>query len=706
MLPNILLIEDMNIPGFSNAPRHGVEWIPDTMLDATLANPLDVSVPENAEMPQNRAYEVGAVPQLNLVDFPNTLAPYVPTWTHPFEAFPEPTMGWLGELPPELFRVFISSIPLADVATLAQVSRSMSAVLTTGCSPYASLLPLVERAWTDQIDMADVVLTLAVVEAMPVRLRAGALLAVASTQVVCPKASSGEDLTADAWAEVITRTRDAVYKEIEPQAQLPMLVDLDVVAWNVLFFKPMANSARDPLLKDACNRMLRMPSACWPIVLDAAVSRARALAWLDMQAVVADDAICFPAISDSVAVVLAAHPALLAEEVLMLDVMRKRFGLTEDQYVRLVRPMEAMRLFCIRENTTLAFSDFWNSYPIADPILREMVEAISLEKRIASFWITGLPPRTTIAFATRCGSGDNEAINEVARWRAKSASFFLKMEFAACVAPDSGLPSEASAQLLMDAISTLIRKMKSRHNVQTCLSRIFEQPLRFQPVLLARWAEAIHWNRENAAYVPLLAPISEWCADTVKVMVSNKEYVNATRACVAELSAYVKIYNLDWEKIEPILDTVTRKVFDTMPSEAWGTMLAYLDRMSMKMGGHSWISKDTLHRLNGTFLKNPRAVLRDASGIFFQTLCKKAGRIFDELPDLVDGNTSTVDRLLDRLGVSLPSRELALRMIVFNVGMRTPDGTPHLHAVVRAELKRAGFTDRQSLAYALIGRRR
>jgi hypothetical protein len=694
----------MNIPGYSSAPYHGDESIVDRILDSAVADPPDVNAPQNAGVSPNLPYEVGTVPQLNIADFPAALAPYVPTWAHPYARFPEANMGWLGELPPELFRMFLTSVSLADVATLARASRSLSAILSSASSPYAALLPLIEQAWTDDIDIAHVVRMLAAIEMMPLPLRPDAFRAAASTQGVEPKFASPAYAIASAWEEAIMRTRDRVYEEIDAQAQLQMLIDLDVAAWRVL--NSYSRETGEALKRDSWKRMQSIPSACWPPIFDAAASRSRSLTWLDMKSIVADHTIRFSAISDRVAVAFAAHPQLLAEGMLTLEVMGTRFGMTEDQYIRLVRPIVATRLYDLRNGTNWAFSDFWNRHPTADPILRDMTERIGLEHAFSSFWSTGIQQKMSVAFTMKCESGDIDAVNEVLRWRARCSAFFLTKESAACLSPESGLPSEALAQSLMDAISAMSKKMKDGESVERCLNDIFKQPLRFQPLLLDRWAEAIFWGGSNSAYVPLLGPISQWRENAVSVFVSKNEYVNATRACVAALRSYMNITNMNRRVVMPILTFVTQKVFDTMPSEAWGALLTYLDNLSEQKGQNSWISADTLDTLNGTFLRNPRATLRDEANGFYEVLCEKAGRIFNQVPDLVAGNTSTFDHFCDRLGIPIRSRESAKRLILLSIVERTPDGTPHLHSAVRAELKRAGFNDPGSFGYALLARRR
>ncbi len=690
----------MNIPGCGNALNRDDASFGEASERASGVKPLDAKDSTAPGALQKQGSEVGVVPQLDPADFTTTLAPYVPTWTHPYERFPEPSMGWLGELPPDLFTFLMSNVPLADAAMLGRVSRSLSAVVNSTNSPYAALLPLVEQAWTDDIDIAHIVRMLTLIEAMPLPLRPEALRAVASSQGVDPIFPAGAFPLDTAWAGAITRTRNLVFKEIDPQAQMQMLIDLDVAAWHVLNSESWRTG--DPLKRECWKRLQAMPSAYWPPVLDAAVSRSRSLEWLDMKAIIEDDTIRFPSISDRVAVAFAGLPEMLDKGVLMVEMMRTRFGMTGEQYVSKVCPMEAIRLHTVCSSMDSAFSDFWHRHPKTDAMLREMTERIALERAFCFFWITGFQPKMSAAFTLKCERGDIEAVSEAARWRGKRSAFFLTRGPTVCLSPESGLPSQVLAQSLIDAISTLAVKMGDTANTEGCLNAIFRQPLQFQPVLLDRWALAIQWDPGKSAHVPLLASVSKWCADAVEVFVSKREYINAARACVAELHAYANITDMNRAMVMPILEAATQKVFDTMPSEAWGAMLAYLHSMAVHNGENPWVDGDTLDRLNGTFLRNPRATLREESGVFFHVLCTKAGRISDQLPDLVIGEAATFSVFCDRLAIPLQSREAAKRTILLNMGAQIPADTPHLRSVVRAALKRAGFNDLESFRIVLL----
>jgi hypothetical protein len=692
----------MNVPGCCNTLGYDDASIADMNHDCAGSNRSYAHASWNTEAPQNPAPEVGGILQLHIADFATPLTPYVPTWAHPYETFPEPNMGWLGELPPELFRIFMSSVPLADVAVLGCVSRSLSAILHSRSSPYASLLPLVEKAWTDDIDIAHVVRMLAAIQTMRLPLRPEALRAVASMLLARPRFPLGVAWMDTAWAEAITRTRDLVYEEIDQHAQLQMLVDLDVAAWHALDFHAMALSARRKA--DCWERMQRMPSQCWPPVLDAAVFRSTDLTWLDMKAIVADDTIRFPGISDRVAVAFAERPELISGGLLMADVMRMRFGVTLSQYDRLLRPMEAIRLATLRRNTNSVFSDFWNRYPTTDRLLIELTERVALEDELEGFSRTGhvrVPPEA----AMKCGSGDIAALREVARWNDKFSSFYCTIESPACRSAEKTLRSDKQAPSLADAISRVVENLQKHQNFVACLTGIFSQPLGFQPVLLDRWAQTFRPDVENIAYFPLLAQVSAWRVAAVDAFMSRNEPINAVRACVAELRTFFNITGGNQDAVSPIFDAVTRMVFGTMPSETWGALLSYMNVMSLHRGKRLRHEKDALNLLHVTFLKNPRSELRESTHRFYLPLCHSAGPIFDELPDRSNEKASKFDNFCERIRIPLRDREIAKAILLIGIGLKIPMGAPHLCALIRNKLKKAGLHDDESLRQVIVNRR-
>jgi hypothetical protein len=692
----------MNIPGFCNTQRHDDASITDMRWDFSAGNPLDEAPSVGVETAQNPLHDVNVVPQLDMADFAATIAPYSPTWAHPYARFPEPNMGLLGELPPELFRILIASVPLADAAALGLVSRSMSAILSSTSSPYASLLPLVAQAWTDDIDTAHVVRMLMAMEAMPLGLRPAAFRAVASMLLVRARISPEAVLADTAWDEAITRTRDLVRRDCDPEAQRQMVVDLEVAAWHALDFCSVTLRRRRKA--DCWAWMQLMPSECWPPVLDAAVFRLLDLTWLDMKAIVADDTIRFRGISDRVAVDFARRPELLTAGLLMSDMMHTRFGLTLSQYERLLRPIEAARLATLWRYTNDLFSDFWIRYPTSDRLLIEMTERVALEDQLEGFWRTGsarVPPDA----AVRCGSGDVAAINEVARWKEKFSVFYCAVESAACRSLGNAKDGVYPALSLTDVYTTVVEDLQNRQNLGACLTYIFSQPLGFQPVLLDRWAQAFRPDVDNTAYFPLLAQVSAWRMAVTDAFISRNEPINAVRACVAELRSFFNISSGDKDAVAQTFNAVMRLVFEAMPSETWGAMLSYMNVMSLQRGKRRWIDEIALHRRLVTFLRNPRAELRESSNRSYSPYCSSAGPIFDELPDQASETASKFENFCDRMGIPLRYRASAKTVVLIGIGKKIPKCASHLCTVIRAELKKAGFDDDESFRYVLLNKR-
>jgi hypothetical protein len=680
----------MDISGFNNTPHHEDASIADTSRHAPADDPSQSGAPSTAEVQQGDASEAGIVPQLDIADFaPMELAPYAPTGAHPYDAFPESSVGSQGKLPPDLLNVCRAA---ADTAALDSV-----------IPPHASLLALVEQAWADDVDNVHVVRMLEAIEAMPLPLRPEALRAVGSMLLVEPKFPAGVAPTDSAWAEAITRTRELVYQKIDPNAQLQMLVDLDVAAWHVLDPKSRATGGQHKA--DCWQRMQDMPPACWPPLLDAAVFRSGDLKWLDIKAILRDESIRFPAVSDRVAVALARLPESHSVTMQMLEVMRTRLGLTDNQYERLLRPMEAERVGEIHRKLDLDFSAFWVTFPVADPILRDMTERVALKEAFQQFLKTGSTPAQH-DLGVKQESGDVADSAETVRWNSKFLDFFSTVESAACRSVASAGQSDVSAQSLMDAVSTIVQKMKNRENFEGCLNEVFKQPLGFQPVLLDRLAEALPADYRNAALLPLLAPISEWRANAVEMFTSQNDPVSAVRACVAELRAYMHIAPGNAEVVGPIFDTVTRQVFETMPSESWGTMLSYLDDIAAGSGKAPWIQAEALDRARATFLKNPDATMHEMQHKDYVPVCFDAGVIFNELPDRDTETASKFDNFCERLGLPMRGSASVKTWVLYGIGQGVPTRTPHLRATARAELEKVGFNDPESLRSLLFAKRR
>jgi hypothetical protein len=644
------------------------------------------------------------VPQLDKDDCATSaLTPYRPSGTYPSDAFSEVSLGRLGELPPDLFRLCMADLFLADVAALGRASRCMAMVLHNMSPSHELLLPLVQLAWTDDINITHVFRMLAAIETLPLPVRPEALCTVATMLLVTPRFPLPVQSTDVAWGEVITRTRELIYQKIAPVTRSRMLADLDVAAWHAL--DPYSSTTGVQLKANSWKRMQEMPIACWPAVLDAAVSQAGSLRWFDIKAIVGDETICFSGISDRVTIAFGKLPELHAGDRPMQEVMQTRFGVTASQYARLLRPMEAIRLADLQRNVNLGFSDFWECYPSSDVLLVALTERIALEDAFPIFWNTGSIPES-LAFRLKRESGDIVAIEEAARWNAHFLAFFSSVESDACLSRENTMPGDASGQSLLNAVSSLAKKMRNGKWVEACLADLFTQPLAFQPVLLDRWASAFSKYDDNSIYVPLLTQISEWRAGAVQAFVLHNEYANAVRACVAELSAYVNITSENREAVAPILEIVTRQVFETMPSEAWGSMLSRLNSMQPHWSENLWVKADTLDRLHETFLRNPRARLRHDMPNFFMTLCENAAMIFDQLPDQDTESAGKFDNFCERLGTPIRRRQVVKQMMIIGIAERIPIDHPHLRTAIRTELKKTGLNDDESFRYVLLSRSR
>jgi hypothetical protein len=684
----------MNISGYSNTPSHDDPSIVDTRQDMPVGNPSDANAVPNESAPENLAPEVGSVPQLNIADFATTLAPYAPTWAHPYASFPEPNLGRLGELPPELFKLFISKVPLADVATLGLVSRSMSAILHSTSSPYASLLPLVEQAWTDDIDMAHLVRMLSEIETLPLPLRPEALRAVASMLPVRPE-------TGTVWKEAITRTQDLVYTEIDPQSQFHMLLDLDVAAWHTLEFSTTPQGKQRQA--DGWDRMLKMPSECWPPMLDAVVSRKLDFPEHVMKAIVSDETIRFPGVSDSVVAAFANHSALQDDGHLLTDMLQTRLGVTMSQYERIVRPMEAKRLATLWDSTGELFSEVWRRYPTTDLLLVEMTERVALQFTWQNFFITGQVlsrPASAVTFDV----GDVAVMSEVARWKDKFSAFCCNKQSAAYGSVVKALRSDEPVPSLIDAITKVVENLVKPQDYADCLADIFSQPLGFQPILLSRWAYACTPGGLGDS-LTLLKKVSAWRISVVDEFISRNEPFNAVRAGMAALSAFVNIGGRDKEAIRATFDAVTRMVFETMPSETWGPLLAYIDLLPLHRYETLVYDKEKLNRLHVTFLKNPRAELREPTFTFRMLLCRIAAPIYAELPDRASETASKLENFCDSLGIPLQDRYIVEEAFLDEVDSRIPTGTPHLCSVIREELRKVDLDDDKSFRYILLRKR-
>jgi hypothetical protein len=688
----------MNIPEFRNTQRHDDAPIDDMHGDFSAGNALAGDALIIAETQQQLFHDFNIVPRFDMAAAEKTTAPYVPTWAHPYARYPEPNMGLWGELPPELFRIFMSSVPLADVAMLGRVSRSMSAILNSASSPYASLLPLVEQAWTDDIDMAHVVRMLAAIETMPLPIRPEALRTVASMLLSRPKFPPREVCLDTTWDETITRTRVAVYEKIDPKAQLQMLVDLEVAAWHAFDLLPAAVSPQRQA--EGWRRMRKMPTECWPPMLDAVAFRLHHFRGLDMKAIISDDAIRLPGISDRVVVVIGESRDLWRGGRLTFEMMQARFGVTLSQYERLLRPIEARCLAALWLKDNNVFSDFWRLYPTSDRLLIELTERVALEHQLAEFLQMGEVGAPSDAAAAR-ESGDIAALSEVASWRDRFSAFYCATESAACRSVANAMPNDIAVPSLTDAMGALVANLRSGPNLAACLTDIFSQPLGFQPVLLHRWGGAFRPNVDNAAYFPLLEQLSAWRIAAVDEFISRNEPVNAVRACVAELEALANIAGGHKEALAPTFNAATRMVFETMPSETWGALLTYIYDMWTNSGRIQWIDEDMLNLRHVTFLKNPRSELRGSAATFYAPHCKAAGPIFAELPDRASQNASKFENFCERMGIPLAVRLSAKWAVLRGIALNIPKATPHLCTFIRTALNKAEFADDESFRYVL-----
>jgi hypothetical protein len=676
----------MNIDGFGYTPGHD-----------EASGDLGPHAPQNGD-----AFTLDAPPPIDGPDGTTTVpSPFIPTWVHPYETYPEPNLGLLGELPPEVFKLFVSVVPMADVAALGRVSRGMSAIVHSTSSPYAALLPLVEQAWTDDVALNHVVDMLVAIEAMPLPSRPEALRAVASVLMTRPKFPTRGSASDERWIDVLSRTGNLVYQEIDPKAQPEMLADLDIASWKVLFSCDMQMDAEGQFAKECWGRLQHIPTTLWPGVLDAAVSRSRGLKWLDVDAIVQDRAICFPCISDRLAVAFAETAELLVEGATLLSEMQSRFGITATQYAHLLRPMEALRLADLQQRSNVPFPQLWTIYQPSDPYLVALTEHVALEVAFSEFRKTGRTPVPS-AFFSEYDDGDRALTGDAVPWNAKFIAFFSAMESAACHSAENTTQGDASATLLTKVFSKMIKDLEGADNFQRCLNGIFEQPTGFQPMLMDRWAEAFPSDSDNTGLIPLLQPISEWRKKVVDVFLSRNEPINAVRACVAELRTYIKITGGDHDAVGPVLESVTQQVFEAMPSESWGAMLSYLNVISPRWAGKaSWVETATLRRWIEIYLKNPEATRTYDADKFLETLCYAAVPIFAELPDRDNDQGSKFDNFCDRFGIPFRRRVFAQHQLLYGVATTIATDAPHLRTEIRAALKKVEATDEASFLYVL-----
>jgi hypothetical protein len=542
------------------------------------------------------------------------------------------------------------------------------------------------------------------------------------------------------WKETITRTQDLVYTEIDPQSQFHMLLDLDVAAWHTLDLSTTPQGKQRQA--DGWDRMLKMPSECWPPVLDAVVSRKLDFPAHVMKAIISDETIRFPGVSDSVVAAFANHSALQDDGHLLTDMLQTRLGVTMSQYERIVRPMEAKRLATLWASTGELFSEVWRRYPTTDLLLVELTERVALEDAWPNFCDTG-QVRSRPVSAVTFDVGDIAVMSEVARWKDKFSAFGCNKESAAYGSVVKALRSDESVPSLIDAITTVFEKLERRQNFADCLTDIFSQPLGFQPILLELFSQAcrrdldvanfsltmakrsaerrgsvfdeVRWRNEpeNGVRVPvrirdssmLASKISAWHISAADEFISRNEPLNAVRAGVAALRTRVDIFGRHKNELGRTFDAVTRMVFETMPSETWGPLLAYIDALSEDDTNTLRYDRDKLNGLHVTFLKNPRAELRESTHRFRTTLSRTAAPIYAELPDRASETASKLENFCDRLGIPVGDRDVMEAALLYEVDSRIPTGTPHLCSVIRDELRKVDLDDDKSFRYILLRKR-
>ncbi|KKB61923.1 hypothetical protein WM40_20270 [Robbsia andropogonis] len=607
-----------------------------------------------------------------------------------------PPIG-LSDLPSDPLNYLVTMLPIVDVVALSMTCHKISHVIVGKMSLYAILLPQIAHALTEDVADANVVTVLQAIATLPLPLRPGTLRTFACN-LLGPGIDSYSRSTVlqahEEWERIIAQTRRQISEDASFAYSERLQVDLDIAALRTCCFTGIPSKNR-PFYQEFVSRARDIPTRYWPELLDASVATHPMLSWLDLEAFVNDASIRFPCISDRSAIVLAnATLSFLGPRT--YDVLQTHFGVTAEQCMVLLYPVEAMKIAAQRKELNADYAAVWNLYGDVHPEVVMLAEQSDLALELEYFYCAK-------PYWQPLGSiGSAEFISEqaAARWRAMASALFQSVETAAITSVWGGNGSpEQKCQSLIDAFTKLTLDMEDPKNVLSCLHNVWRSPLGYQPALLDRWAALIDQDQDNTAYTHILKAISDWRVEMCNTfLLHEKEPVNAVRAYVAELRAWVNISGKR-EVWGAIAKSLTLHMFERMPTNAWGAMLGYLGESAIV--DDPLVEPETLAMWTGVFLKDPAVSLPYTTFNFLMHLCKVAGPIFAELPDKADGLKTKYDRFCERFSLNLVIREQMKQEVLMGVSRRIALTAPRLRMEIKKELANAGFYDEASFVQVL-----